>query len=157
MSQSFELGDPVRRLTDHIAGQHHAMAGATIALSAALATGLGEACLRIAEAEVAIARRIEAALTAAADRLDAIRRDLLTLADEDGAAITAFAVDRDAGHEPQGQIRLCRMPVEMGRLAVEAGLLLQEQHRALVQRAKDDLEMALRLLDGAARAVVPPA
>ena len=115
-----------------------------------LATGLGEACLRIAESEADRAMD-RAALTAAADRLNAIRRDLLTLADEDGAAITAFAVDRDAGHEPQGQIRLCRMPVEMGRLAVEAGLLLQEQ-RALVQRAKDDLEMALRLLDGAARA-----
>jgi formiminotetrahydrofolate cyclodeaminase len=145
-----DLSGPVRSLTDHIAGQHHAMAGATIALSAALATGLGEACLRIAESE-ADAAADRATLAATADRLKAIRGDLLSLADEDGAAITAFAADRDAGHEPQGQVRLCRMPVDVGRLAVEAGRLLQAQ-RALVQRAKDDLEMALRLLDGAARA-----
>jgi hypothetical protein len=150
MSQAFGLGDPVRQLTDHVAMQQHAMAGATIALSAALATGLGEACLRISASQVeSVTDR--AALTAASDRLRGIRSDLLTLADEDGAAITAFAVNRDAGGEPQGQVRLCQMPVEAGRLAVEAGLLLQ-RHRPLVQRPKDDLEMAITLLFGAARA-----
>ncbi len=142
----------MRLLTDHIARQYHAMAGATIALSAALAAGLGEACLHISESQVEDATD-QATLSAAAGRLRAIRDELLALADEDGAAITAFATARGAGREPQGKERLCQMPVEMGRLAVEAGFLLQ-QHRSLVQRPKDDLEMALTLLSGTAHAAV---
>ena len=37
----------LRQFTDHIASQGHAMAGATIAASAALACSLGEVCLRL--------------------------------------------------------------------------------------------------------------
>ena len=37
----------IQQFTDHVASQGHAMAGATIAASAALACSLGEACVRI--------------------------------------------------------------------------------------------------------------
>jgi formiminotetrahydrofolate cyclodeaminase len=150
--QPLDLGGPTRTMTDHIAGQRHAMAGATIALSAALACSLGEACLGIAGTEWEDAEE-QAKLAWAAGRLRVIRGALLALADEDGAAITAFAQVRDAGESPRGQERLCQMPVEMGRLAVDAALILQE-HRPLVRRAQDDLEMALALLHGATRASI---
>jgi formiminotetrahydrofolate cyclodeaminase len=135
-----------RQFADHIASQGHAMAGATIAASAALACSLGEACVRINAPHLAGAEagRI-------AGRLADIRGELQALADEDGAAITAFAALRAAGQELQGQDRLCRMPIEMGRLAVEAACLLQE-FRPLIQVAQDDLEMAITLLAGAAGA-----
>lgn len=137
-------------LADHIASQNHAMAGATIAASAALASSLGEACLRINAQEAENAHDREAA-AAAADRLSAIRIQLLDLADRDGAAIGAFSPLRESGDPLHSQDALCRMPLEMGQVATEAAVILQDC-RLLVRRAQDDLEMALTLLDAAARA-----
>jgi len=140
----------LRQLTDHIARQGHAMAGATIAASAALACSLGEACLRInvpllaIDADRALAERL-------AGQLAGIRSRLLALTDEDGAAITTFAALRAAGKTLEGQDRLCQMPVEMARLSIEAACLLQE-FRPLIDLARDDLEMAITLLLGTQRA-----
>jgi formiminotetrahydrofolate cyclodeaminase len=140
----------VHQFTDHIAGQGHAMAGATIAASGALACGLGEACVRISLSDLEDnPQRTEAQRVA--ERLAAIRGQLLALADEDGAAITAFAALREAGQTLQGQDRLCCMPVEMASLATEAAALLQD-FRPLVRNVQDDLEMAITLLAGAASA-----
>lgn len=138
------------RLAAHIAAAPTAMAGATIAASAALACSLGEACFRLnfdlLEDNVPRRRAIEDA-----GRLATLRDRLTALADEDGAAITAFAALRAAGKTLQGQERLCQMPVETARLAVEAAGLLQE-FRPSIQVAQDDLEMAITLLAGAMRA-----
>ncbi len=139
-------------LSFHISRQHHAMAGATIAASAALACSLGLACVRInIESQSAPANRALAQDTAA--RLDAIRLALLHLADEDGAAIAVFAALRDAGHELHGQAQLCQLPVDMASLGIEAGILLQ-QARPLLNSHQDDLEMSIRLLDGAVQAAI---
>jgi len=140
----------LRHFTDHIAGQGHAMAGATIAAAAALACGLGEACVRIS------ARHLEAdddrsAARSVADRLAALRSQLQALSDEDGDAITAFAALRDAGQEMAGQERLSQLPVEMGQLTGEAASLLQD-FRPLVRNVQDDTEIAITLLAGATRA-----
>jgi len=142
----------IRQLSAHISGQHHAMAGAAIAASAALACSLGQACVQIniprQEDDV---RR--ATVTQTAARLDVIRQRLLQLADEDGAAIATFAALRSAGRELSGQELLCQLPVDMGHLAIEAAVLLQ-QARPLLYQQQDDLEMAIRLLDGSARAAL---
>jgi formiminotetrahydrofolate cyclodeaminase len=139
-------------LAGHIARQRHAVAGVTIALSAALACSLGEACLRISalESEDVPDRQ---ALAASAGRLCDIRGQLLELAEEDGATIGEYAARREAGDSVQGQEQLCQMPVEMAKLAAEAGLILQER-RPEVGRVQDDLEMALALLKGAVRAAI---
>ncbi|HEY52624.1 MAG TPA: hypothetical protein G4N94_04130 [Caldilineae bacterium] len=139
-----------RQLTEHISSRNHAMAGAAIATSAALACSLGEVCVRVSiqHHDAAITRTAAEQATA---RLDEIRQALLALADEDGSAITAFAALRDAGQELSGQELLCQLPVDMGHLAIEAATLMQDA-RPLVHSHQDDLEMAIRLLDGAARA-----
>jgi formiminotetrahydrofolate cyclodeaminase len=139
-------------LAGQIAGQRHAMAGAAIALSAALACSLGEACLRISALESEDVSDREA-LAASAGRLRDIWGLLLELAEEDGAAIGEYAARREAGDLPQGQERLCQMPVEVAKLAAEAARTLQER-RPQVERVRDDLEMALALLHGAARAAI---
>ncbi|MCP4211008.1 MAG: hypothetical protein GY764_05960 [Halieaceae bacterium] len=139
-----------RQFSNHISGQQHAMAGATIAASAALACSLGEACAGInAEKLENEDERREARDLAA--RVAITRRRLLELCDQDGEAITAFAALREAGQELKGQEQLCEMPVEIGQLAVAVARQLQA-FRPIIQTAEDDLEMAIRLLDGAARA-----
>ena len=145
-------GLSIRQFSSHVSSQNHAMAGATIAASAALACSLGLACVRInIPRQEDEARRAFVAQTA--DRLDAIRQRLLRLADDDGAAIAEFAALRDAGRALKGQELLCQLPVDMGRLSIEAADLLQEARPFLYQQ-QDDLEMAIRLLDGAARAAI---
>jgi formiminotetrahydrofolate cyclodeaminase len=140
----------IRQFTEHVSTRHHAMAGATIAASAAMACSLGEACIRISIQHQDTESGREAA-EKATERLDDIRQALLTLANEDGVAIAAFATLRDAGQELEGQELLCQLPVDMGVLTVEAATLMQDS-RVLVQHHQDDLEMAIRLLDGTARA-----
>jgi len=140
----------LRQFIEHIAGQGHAMAGATIAASGALACGLGEACVRISSSRLeAVEEQVVEQRVAA--RLSECRGQLEALADEDGAAITGFETLWDAEAVRQAQDRLCCMPLEMGSLAAEAAALLQE-FRPLVRGVQDDLEMAITLLTGAARA-----
>lgn len=139
-----------RESAAHISSRRHAMAGATIALSAAAGCALAEACVGISR----LHHTGEAEQTAAghtADALAAIRQRLLVLADEDGAAITAFVSLREAGRELEGQDLLCQLPLEIGSLAAEAARLMQD-FRPLVRVVQDDLEMAVTLLAGAARA-----
>lgn len=138
-------------LTAHIAGARAAMAGATIAASAALACALGEACVRLNLDRLESPQRESAAKLAG--RLAGIRADLEALCDEDGDAITAFAALRAAGETLRGQERLCEMPVEMARLAGEAATGLQG-FRPHMEVAQDDLEMAVTLLAGAQRAAI---
>lgn len=142
----------VRQFTDHIAVQHHAMAGATIAASGALACALGEACVRISALHLDAAEQ-QIVAQHVAERLAGIRSQLQNLADEDGAAITAFAALREAGQELEGQNRLCQMPVEMASLSAEAASLLQD-FRPLVRNVQDDMEMAITLLGGAIRGAI---
>ncbi len=144
-------GNSFRHLTAHIASARTAMAGATIAASAALACALGEACVRLNFELLDDAQRQAAAALAA--RLAAIRGELEALCDEDGEAITAFAALRAAGETLRGQERLCEMPAAMARLATEAATGLQG-FRPRIQVAQDDLEMAITLLDGAGRAAI---
>lgn len=140
----------VRQAAAHISSRSHAMAGATIAAAAGLACSLGEACVRANRVQAqSEAERAQIEQTAA--RMFAIRQGLLDAADEDGAAITLFAALRQAGKELEGQERLCQLPVEMTQLAVQAAVLMQDV-RPLIRSHQDDLEMAIRLLDGAARA-----
>src|SRR5271157_4285138 len=140
----------LRHLTGQIAEQPHAMAGATIAVSSALGCSLGEACVRISAALLEGSEQ-QFARQRVADRLAEIRGQLLQLADEDGAIITAFDARKGGDELRKRQDRLCQIPLEVGRLAVEAASLLQD-FRALARAAQDDLEMAILLLSGSAGA-----
>ena len=143
---------------------HHAMAGAVIALSAAQACALGEACVHITcvhiSAEQLQDRDRSMRAARASGELAASKGRLLTLADQDAAAITAFVALRAAGPRAAagagemlaGQEMLCEAPVQIGRLAVEAARILQEFRTGVVEQVRDDLEMAIVLLTGAARA-----
>jgi formiminotetrahydrofolate cyclodeaminase len=125
------------------------MAGATIAASAALGCGLGEACVRISASRLSEAEGREA--VALAERLGEARARLTTLADLDGEALLAFEAAVAAKKEAEGKDRLCGMPLEIGQAAGGAAAALQA-FRPHVRGVQDDLEMAITLLTGAARA-----
>jgi len=141
-----------RQLSSHISSQSHAMAGATIAASAALACSLGQACVQI-NIERQEDEDERARVEQAASQLDAFRQQFLRFADEDGAAIAAFAALRDAGSELEGREMLCQLPADMALFGV-ATVDIMQQARPLLRQQQDDLEMAIRLLDGAVRAAI---
>ena len=137
----------VRQFTEHIAGQGHAMAGATIAASGALAWGLGEACVRISRS------RLEAAGEQAAAQRVAARSPR-------SAANSKSWWTRMAPRSRAS--RRCGMPEKCDRPRIGFAVCrwrwgpwpprpppLQE-FRPLARGVQDDLEMAITLLAGAA-------
>ncbi len=140
----------IRQFTGHVSRQLHAMAGATIAAAAAEGAALGRACMHIS------AENSGGAFDAASDiaQMDRIQADLLGWCDRDATAITEFVALREAGDELAGQQFLCHSPAEISRLALEAARQVQAFRPLVNPQVRDDLEMALTLLAGAAQAAM---
>ena len=140
-------------MLDGIALATHCQAGATAALSGALAASLGQAtangslaeCVTGAPAEAA--RRLQATLTP-------IRTRLQELADSDATAIGEFVRLREAGQPLAGYTALCDGPQEMAELSLQAAQALQEYRHHVSERTHDDLEFSITLAAAAARAAM---
>lgn len=130
----------VRKFSNHVSGQKHAMAGAVIAISAAQAVSLGQACVSISQGE--------------ARRLDEIREELLRCGDQDANAIAEFVALRESGQELKGKDLLCELPARLSQLSAEAAQVLQDFRPRVDERVRDDLEMSIRLLSGTAHAAM---
>ncbi len=135
---------------NHISSQHHAMAGAVIAVSAAQAVALGEACISIS-----LEHRPDALnandVSDRAGQMANIKNRLAEWGDRDATAIAEFVALREAGEELKGQQLLCNSSAEMSRLCVEAATNLQDFRPQVSERVRDDLEMSISLLAGTAQ------
>ena len=141
-------------ITDHtiadfveeVSQQQHAMAGAVIAASAAQAAALGLACMQIScEVEMGTA------VTQSIERMSHIQSELLAWCGRDADAIAEYVALRDAGETLAGQRLLCQGPAAVCQIAAEAARILQDFRPSVVERVRDDLEMSISLLAGAAR------
>ena len=142
-----------RQFINHVSTQHHAMAGAVIAISAAQAVALGEACIRISREHQPDRLNVDEASNHAEKMAD-IKSRLTAWCDRDATAIAEFVALREAGEELKGQQLLCDAPAEMGRLSLEAANILQDFRPQVSERVRDDLEMSVSLLAGTARAAM---
>lgn len=136
---------------DQIALANHCQAGATIALSGALAVALGQATANGCLAERASGTAAEAMRTMQ-QVMTAIRERYQALAVEDGVAITQFVKLRESGQVLQGYGVLCDGPQEMAQLAIQAAEQMQIYRPFVCERTHDDLAFALVLIAGVARA-----
>jgi hypothetical protein len=139
--------------TEHIASTPYCQAGATIALSGALAAALGQATANGSLDEDATGESARAARELQ-DALAAARARFLALADQDGSAIGEFYRLKKGGQELQGYALLCDGPQEMGELALDAARRLRDYRRFVCERARDDLEFSLTLMAGVARSAM---
>jgi formiminotetrahydrofolate cyclodeaminase len=130
----------IKEFTSHVSGQGHAMAGAVIAVSAAQAVSLGQACVSISQGETR--------------RLDEIREELLRCGDRDANAIAEFVALRESGQGLKGKELLCDLPARLSHLSVEAARVLRDFRPRVDERVRDDLEMSVRLLYGTAHAAM---
>jgi formiminotetrahydrofolate cyclodeaminase len=135
-----------------VSRQQHAMAGAVIALSAGQAAALGQACLQISQDE-GLNHSVQA-VENPIGRLAQIKMELLQWCDRDATAIAEYVALREAGDPLAGQELLCSAPAEVCRIAIEAANILQEFRPLVGEKVRDDLEMAISLLTGAAQAAL---
>lgn len=161
-----ETVDQITSLTSaqfvyHVSGQSHAMAGAVIALSAAQAVALGQACMQISvNLEPSIDQGQDAILSSAgiADdhikQMTEIKQELLHLCDQDAGAIAQYVALREAGETLAGQKLLCQSPADIGQLSLSAAAILQAFRPQVHERVQDDLEMSISLLAGTAQAAM---
>ena len=134
-----------------VSSQTHAMAGAVIALTAAQAAALGQACIRLSREELAENdQAIEAKIEHLSNNLD----ELLQWCNRDATAISEYVALREAGEQLTGQRLLCQAPASIGQLTIEAANVLQDFRPGVVERVRDDLEMAISLLAGSALAAL---
>lgn len=139
----------VTQFIQEVSNQNHAMAGAVIALSAAQAAALGQACMQISQADLeghdeANKRQIE--------HLTLMKNELLQWCDRDANAIAEYVALRDAGETLAGQKLLCNAPARVSRLSIDIAGMLQEFRPIVGARVRDDLEMSISLLAGTAHA-----
>lgn len=141
----------IAQFVDTISGQNHAMAGATIAASAAQATALGLACVQISQ-DALQAKGMP--YFEQIQRLDAIKNELLDLCDQDATAIADYVALRAAGEPVAGQRLLCQLPHHVCRYVLETAVCLQDFRPFVYERVHDDMEMSICLLVGAAQAAL---
>lgn len=141
----------IRQFSATVSSSHHAMAGAVIAASAAQAVSLGYACMQISLAHGA---QDVARVAPKIKKMGDIQAGLLDLCDRDATAIAEFVALRDAGESLKGQTLLCRAPADVCQLAVDAARQLESFRGLVSEQVRDDMEMAISLLAGAARAAL---
>ena len=142
-----------RQFIDEVSRQQHAMAGAVIAISAAQAAALGEACMHLSlEPQAGSAVSIHETHDLA--QMAEIKHRLLAWGDRDATAIAEFVALREAGQELSGQQLLCTAPAEVSQLSITAARILQAFRSLVAERVKDDLEMSITLLAGTGQAAM---
>ncbi len=135
----------------HVSEQSHAMAGAVIALSAAQAAALGQACMQIS---VNLTNTSQEINDSPIEQMNQIKETLLQLTDRDAGAIAEYVALREAGKTLAGQQLLCRTPAEIGQLSVKTAQILQDFRSQVNERVQDDLEMSISLLASTAQAAM---
>jgi formiminotetrahydrofolate cyclodeaminase len=135
-----------------VSQRRHAMAGAVIALSAGQAAALGQACVQISSDEEL--NPGPQSSESVIERLSQINMELLQWSDRDATAIAEYVALREAGNTLAGQELLCSAPAEVCQIAIEAAKILQDFRPLVLEKVRDDLEIAISLLTGAAQAAM---
>jgi len=143
----------VQAAVDRIGNHDHCQAGGAIGMSGALAAALAQATANATRVEQPDAAQ-DATAQAMQERMGHIRAGLLHLADQDANAILAFVAMEERGEALAGYALLCRGPQQMADLAIDAAQAMQAFRPHVCARSQDDLEFALTLMAGVARAAL---
>jgi formiminotetrahydrofolate cyclodeaminase len=143
----------IRQFISDVSDAHHALAGAVIAVSAAQAAALGEACLQIS-LDNQIDRLDWTSVSTRIEEMAHLKNTLAAWCDQDATILLEYTALTEAGDAAQGQQLLCEGPADISHLAIEGAAILQDFRPLVFEQVKDDLEMALLLLTSAGRAAL---
>lgn len=139
----------VARIGDH----DHCQAGGTIGLSGALAAALAQATANATRSLQPTPEQAAAACVMQ-ETMMRVRSEFLRLADRDADAILELVAAEERGEPLAGYVVLCDGPQAMADLAIEAAQSMQTFRAHVCERSHDDLEFALTLMTGVARAAM---
>ena len=139
----------IARIGDH----DHCQAGGAIGLSGALAAALAQATAN-ATRSLQPSPEQDAAAYVMQETMMQVRSEFLRLADRDADAILELVAAEERGEPLAGYVLLCDGPQAMADLAIEAAQAMQTFRTHVCERSHDDLEFALTLMAGVARAAM---
>ncbi|MFN3333770.1 MAG: cyclodeaminase/cyclohydrolase family protein [Caldilinea sp.] len=139
----------IARIGDH----DHCQAGGAIGLSGALAAALAQATAN-ATRSLQPSSEQDAAAYVMQETMMRVRSEFLRLADRDADAILELVAAEERGEPLAGYVLLCDGPQAMADLAIEAVQAMQTFRAHVCERSHDDLEFALTLMAGVARAAM---
>lgn len=139
----------VARIGDH----HHTLAGVVIAVSAAHAAALGEACMQIS-LDHQVDKLNWSEVTSLIEQMVKIKESLLDWGEQDAESFIQHMALREAGTESARLDFLCHSPAEISRLAIKAANLLQDFRPLIIDQVKDDLEITINLLASTAQSAM---
>lgn len=151
LSQTQLSVSPVFQAIERIGEHDHCQAGGAIGLSGALAAALAQATANATRSQQPTGAQ-DAAAESMQQTMKRIRLEFLRLADADAEAILEFVALEERGEPLTGYTLLCEGPRAMADLAVEAAQAMQSFRAHVCERSRDDLEFALTLMAGVARA-----
>ncbi|MCS6826543.1 MAG: cyclodeaminase/cyclohydrolase family protein [Caldilinea sp.] len=145
--------NPVFQALERIGEHDHCQAGGAIGLSGALAAALAQATANATRSQQPMDVQ-DAAAKSMQQTMKRIRQEFLRLADADADALLEFVALEERGEPLAGYALLCEGPRAMADLAVEAAQTMQSFRTHVCERSRDDLEFALTLMSGVARAAI---
>lgn len=136
-----------------VSDQHYAMTGGIMALSAAQATALGEACLQIS-----LDNQVDTLdwqdVTSRIEQMAQIKVNLLEWSDQNTRAVAERVALRQANTDAATQRFWFESTAEICRLSIDAAMLLQNFRPLVFADVRDDLEVTISLLTSAAYSAV---
>jgi hypothetical protein len=134
-----------RQIIANISDQHYAPTGAVIALAAAQAAALGEACMQISlDNQVDTLNWQDA--TGRIEKMARLKDNLLSWSDQTGKAVTERIALRQSSSEIGSQRFWFESAAEIGRLALDAATLLVDFRPLVFTAVADDVEITVSLL-----------
>jgi formiminotetrahydrofolate cyclodeaminase len=143
----------IRQFIQEVSDQHYALSGAVIAASAAQAAALGETCMQIS-LDNQVDRLDWQDVTSRIEQMLHLKNALIEWCDQDANSVAEYMSLQEAGVELSGWRVLCESPAEISRLSIDGLKLLQDFRPLVLERVQNDLELAINLLAGSARAAM---
>ncbi len=142
----------LRQFTTDVTEQHYILTGTVIAVSAAQAVALGEACVQIS-LDNQIDKLDWHQVSELIQQIAHIRNDLLMWSDHEASAILEYTSYLNANilasHEP-----LCESCTKIGQLAINGAKILKDFRPLVFEDVQEDLEIAIGSLAGAVRSAM---
>lgn len=136
-----------------ISDQHYPMTGAVIALSAAQAAALGEACMQIS-----LDNQVDTLdwqdVTNRIEKMTRLKDNLLEWSNQTGKTIIERIALRESDGNIAGQRFWFESTAEISRLSIEAAQLLVNFKPLVFNAVQDDLEITINLLLNTAESAV---
>lgn len=151
--ESYITERAVRQLIKDVSDQYYPMPGTVLAISAAQAAALGEACMQIS-LDNQVDRLDWQDTTARIEQMVRIKTTLLEWADHDARLLAQYHTVPQNGHRPNSRTILGESPTEIARLSLMGVEVLENFRPLAFKSVQESLAVAIQLLLSTAQTAI---